>query len=345
MAILFLESFEWLPTGVNSTALNNRLLEKYSTSNFSFSSSILNFNGSRNLELNTNNGLTTKPLIDLDPARDTLTVGMQVRTSTNFANINSSFLVIVSDGTTTSANVRVSTTGEILLYRGGTFLVNTGVRLSLNTSYYIETQFKIDNAGRFELRLNNQQVYVNENVDLDPGPVKTGWDRVRWQGIGNNEFIDNMYITDNQGTTNTGFLGPIAVDYLVPNGDGDSSEWTPSQGTENYLMVDDATLDADSTFVSSSTSGELDLYEITDIPAASTPIIGFQVVHTLRADSGPVNISSVVRSGSTDITESLGEISNGSYFCYLSHFSSSPTSGQFWTDDEINSIQVGIQID
>jgi len=344
MSILFLESFEWLPTGLNSTALNNRILEKYSTSNFSFNSSIFDFNGSHTLELNPNTGMTTKALIEPNLARDTLTVGMQVRTSTNFnTNINTTFMLIVASGSTTLANVRVNSSGDILLYRGNTLVLNTGVRLSLSTNYYIELQFRLGSVGRFELRLNNQQVFVDDSVNLDPGSA--GWDRVRWQGIGNNHFIDNIYVTDDQGGSNIGFLGPIAVEYLVPNGDGDSNQWTPSEGTENYLMVDDAVLDADTTFVSSSTSGELDLYQITDIPAASTPIIGFQVVHTLRADSGPVNVSSVVRSGGTDVTESIGEVSNGSYFCYLSHFSSSPNSGQFWTDAEINSIQVGIQID
>lgn len=80
---------------------------------------------------------------------------------------------------------------------------------------------------------------------------------------------DDLYVTDGA------VLGDQRVDTVFPNASGLYTQWTPTPTTSNYLNVDESTStfhDSNTTYNASATSGQIDLYNFTNIPELSGSI-------------------------------------------------------------------------
>ena len=84
--------------------------------------------------------------------------------------------------------------------------------------------------------------------------------------------VDDVAVNDNSGSFQNSYPGEGKVVHLYPNGNGDNSAWTGSDGnsTDNYLLVDEFPPDDATTYVQSNTSGQIDDYNL----AATTSEIG-----------------------------------------------------------------------
>ena len=108
-------------------------------------------------------------------------------------------------------------------------------------------------------------------------------DRVRFQLNGLNEFssptVHDVYVTN--GRTR---LGESGVAVLYPSADTADADWTPSTGTDHYATVDETTVNGDAGYVASGTVGDLDLYEIGDLPFVPDGIHAVQVTMCARKE-------------------------------------------------------------
>jgi hypothetical protein len=67
------------------------------------------------------------------------------------------------------------------------------------------------------------------------------------------------------------------VDVLYPNADTADADRSPSAGTDHYAVVDETTVNGDTDYVASGTAGDLDLYEVGDLPFTPDSIHPVQV--------------------------------------------------------------------
>lgn len=82
-------------------------------------------------------------------------------------------------------------------------------------------------------------------------------------------IVDDLAINDASGSSENTWCGEGEVICLRPNGNGDNSDWTGSDGnsTDNYLLVEEFPPDT-ADYVQSNTSGQIDDYALEATPAA-----------------------------------------------------------------------------
>ena len=219
--------------------------------------------------------------------------------------------------------------------RGPTVLATSPKALKINRWYYVELQVFIDDSnGSYDLRVNEETILSGSNVDTKHSALST-CDQICFSagyatGF-NNCYIQDIYLLDNNGTFNNSFLGDIRVDCLYPNGNGSSSQFIGSDGnsTDNYLLVNEATLNEDTSYVESSTVNDIDLYQMDSMsssPLDSNSIYGVQAVNVTKKDDAGARDGNIVLRTNTAILSSsfLCAFDCSSIWLLLSLYNTSP---------------------
>ena len=96
-------------------------------------------------------------------------------------------------------------------------------------------------------------------------------------------LMDDLYICDGTGSSSNDFLGACKVETNFPLSDGSLSQWTPNTGTTGYNLVNEVGYDSDTTYLSSSTTSQTELFKFRAQYTGRT--VGMQVVNVSRLDS------------------------------------------------------------
>jgi hypothetical protein len=154
--------------------------------------------------------------------------------------------------------------------------------------------------------------------------------------------IDDMYLANSSGSGVTDVVGDVYVERLLPDGAGDSTQFTPSAGS-NFQNVDDATPDDDTTYNASSTAGHKDLFTVGDLTQPVDTVYGVQVCNYAKKDNPGVALNTVVKSGASESTDAVGATLDNYQF-NTSIFETNPDGGGAWTESSVNSMQIGYEI-
>jgi hypothetical protein len=223
------------------------------------------------------------------------------------------------------------------------------LNISLDTWYYLEIKITIGNPGVFIVRLDETEV-INEttlNLINSSYPSVIGLDRLGIRSINGNQntFFDDLYICDTSGTENNDFLGDVRIDTILPNADGNSSEFTPSAGA-NYECVDDTEIN-ETDYVESNIPDTKDLYQFPDIENTNTNILAVvQNIICKKSDAAsdrkllPVN-----RYSSIDTEIGTGEAINGvDYKNIQVIMEKNPLLNVNWIESHVNNSEFGFKI-
>ena len=249
--------------------------------------------------------------------------------------------------------IYVNATGEIAVYNNASTQFCTSATMSKyappNQWSFIELRVKIhDTTGYVELRINGETAASAVNIDTKNGGTGlidnfmiTGGHPAAGFDQGINAYFDDLYVVDSTGTSMNDFLGDIIIYDLVPNAAGDSAQFTASAGS-NWECVDDSPNDADTTYVSSSTTGHKDLYNITTL--ATSPYIYAVEQRTLarKEDAGAVTIRNVIKSGTTTYNGSTAAASL-TYNVLSTVLTTDPNTNSTWQKSSIDSLQIGFE--
>jgi hypothetical protein len=235
-------------------------------------------------------------------------------------------------------------------FRSGTTTLDTSTATLTDAAWnYIEMRVKIHaTTGEYEVRLNGVNILSDTNVDTDPATASAANQigimgrPVSGTGIGRSIHTDDFYVGVETGFT---FLGDVRVDTLVPTAEGNYSQFTPSTGTDNSALVDDATPDDDTTYVESSTVGHRDTYAMEDLSHTPASIFGVQSsVYARKVDSGARELITTVRSGTTDY-DSATNVLTTSYLYYTELHATDPDTAAAWTISGVNAVEVGQKVE
>jgi hypothetical protein len=195
--------------------------------------------------------------------------------------------------------VGVNSSRQLIACRGSisTVLGTSTETLSTGIWHYLEIEAVIhDTSGIVTVWMDGVQVIDLSGVDTKQ-QTEAGVDRIRFQLNGLNQFttptIDDVYIT--HGGTR---LGESRVVVLYPNADTADADWTPRTGVDHFATVDETTVNGDTDYVASGTVGDLDLYEMSDLPFTPDIIHAVQVTMCARKDDAATReVRSKVKSG------------------------------------------------
>ena len=163
--------------------------------------------------------------------------------------------------------------------------------------------------------------------------------------------IDDLYIADGGGTTNTSFIGDVTIGVVYPNGDV-TTNWTGtgSSTATHYLNINGTNPDDDTSYEYSTNTGSMDLFEWQDIASFSGTVKGVQYsLYARKDDEGARAINMVEGTAGTNtltnaITGKVDIYLNDNYDYHHLCLDTSPTTGTGWTVTDFNSSRFGFVV-
>lgn len=226
--------------------------------------------------------------------------------------------------------------------RNGAVYYSTGYALTPSWCY-IEVKTKIhDTSGYVIIRVDGTEVLNVSNIDTCINSSYPNIYIIEFTGAPYS-VIDDLYVCDTTGTKNNDFLGDVKVLTLFPQRNGSINNFTPVGDTINYKCVDENPPDNDTTYVTSSGVGNIDLYGFY-VPVASGQVLGAKLnVYDRKDDSGTrmIKLLSVFNS----LQEESESFSCSDTYIYHSKiFENRPTTSDEWSLNDFNTAEFGVKI-
>jgi hypothetical protein len=261
------------------------------------------------------------------------------------ANIDPATLIAFRDSGTAQCDVRLLNTGALQATRNGTVLGTSAASVVQggNVWQYIEVKVTIsDTVGVVEVRVNNNVVLNVTGADTK-NTANATTDQVALTGTGNaNHNFADLYILNTTGSDNNDFKGDSASDPITVSSAGTTTQWTPSAGS-NFQNVDDATPDGDTTYNSSATASQIDLFAMSNIAGAGTVHAIQWNGYVRKDDAGARSIAPMLRSESTDAQGGTQSVSD-SYTYLYQVYDVDPADSNDWTLTKINALEAGYKL-
>jgi hypothetical protein len=254
------------------------------------------------------------------------------------------------EGATAHVGLVLNGDNTVSVRRGTTVITGPSVAtLAVGTWQYIEFKAIIADGtgGSIEVRLNGVAILTVGSLDTRNGGtgVVTNLKLAGSTLAAVTHSYCDLYMLDASAGQNTTYLGDIRVDLRNPDGAGTKHELTGSDTdhVDNHLLVDDGTApDDDTTYVESSTAGQIDLHTIADVPSGAT-VYGMEVLTLAKkTDAGARSIRVVTRQDATDRTGATKSLSTD-YLYYSEVFDAAPDATAF-TAAKFNALEIGYEL-
>lgn len=270
-------------------------------------------------------------------------------------NDNPGHVCVFYDSSTPNYQISITADGNGHLQArlgnyNGTILATGTKKMIAGVYYYIEVKLVVNNTtGSVEVRIDGEVQFAVSGIDTQ-NTANATVDRIYFGETGGGFYMfwmfDDIYICDGDGgSPHNDFLGDCRVQYILPDGNGNSSQLVGSDGnsTNNYLLVDDATPNDDTDYVESSTVGDKDTYSMGNITATAGTVYGVQPVpYAKKTDAGTRKIASVIRLSGTE-EDSADKTLTSSYLFLPDLRTTKPGGGAFSVSD-VNSMEVGVKV-
>jgi hypothetical protein len=233
---------------------------------------------------------------------------------------------------------------KINSYQKGTYIVSN----VLNTGWnLVELKCKVHvTTGYIYLYVNGVEVFSITGIDTRFGGYNIRYAQVyhsyaAWLGVG------DIYVCDTSGSTNNDVLGPFHVQGILPDANGDSSDWTPSAVVDNYTVVNED-LPSEADYVESGTSTDQDLYNYEPLTGTWDSIFGLQMNSRLLLDvpgSEDVAVSCLSNVTQSDETFAITDSTMGTGDEELARriLETDPDTAVAWTQSGVDAIQGGVK--
>lgn len=235
------------------------------------------------------------------------------------------------------------TTGSMT--NGTALATDTGAAAQASRWYYVEGEITIDDTtGICNVWVDGVQV-IAFTGDTRNGGTSTNIDRVAVQGDagGNNAWFDDLYILNDQGSVNNLRLGDVDVYFLRPNGAGDTSNLTPSTGS-NYQNVDEAGTPNTADYNSATSSTLRDLYALDDLPSNVAAVQGARVVwYGKKAAVGKAGFKPVTKANGATKTDETEQALGLTDSMFVGAIQELDPSGVAWSASVVNAAQAGVE--
>lgn len=187
--------------------------------------------------------------------------------------------------------VQLDSDGQLIIKNQATGDISySGLYLNLDVWYHLSFKVDVQNSpnGSFELNVNGTTVISETGLDTlyseISGEHKWLWgcnDNISTQPTLLSYSISDIHIQDDQGGSIDDHLGAYTrVSYLGPDADGATTDFTPSAGASNYLMVDE-TVNHDYDTTRNVSDGTLTHKDTLSLAALDEPTKG--VIHAIKA--------------------------------------------------------------
>jgi hypothetical protein len=211
----------------------------------------------------------------------------------------------------------------------GTSLYTGAAGATIVANVWFELEVKVTigtTTGAVQVFINGVSVLNLTNVNTQG----SGASAVSYVGIAaanSAYYFDDLYASDTVLTTIAGPMGPrVYTDFPIAD---DGVTWTPSSGANNYSRVAESAFDGDTSYVSTATAGNTDLYNIAAL-TGSTQVLAVQTAIVARMDdAGYRTVATVLNSGGTNYIGATRNMS-ASYQKFVDLYQNDPATSAAW---------------
>ncbi len=244
--------------------------------------------------------------------------------------------------------IYITPTGGISAYRwdgaSATLLgQTTGPVVTANAWRHIESKVYFDNsAGTVEVRVEGVVVLDLNTLDTNPTQCAQVAIGVSVDNASVNQlaYFKDVVFWDGTGSENTDFVGPCGVYRLTPNADV-SSGWTPSTGSDDYALVDEAPpVDSDYIYAGDPPPAA-SIMSMTNLPADIISVRGLvSVVRSEKSDGGDGSLQVSMSPNGTDWDDGSDDAITTAFAYTYDVSEVSPATTDPWTPVEVNAMEV-----
>jgi len=241
---------------------------------------------------------------------------------------------------------------EVRLMRGATQLGITSQAFAYGAWHHFELKVTIHpSTGSYELRHNEVNVLSGSGVNTaNAGTSQADIFALRFTTTNTNARFDDIWVWDGTGSLNNDFGGDAIIEEFHPNGAGNSTQWTPSAGS-NFDNVDDSGGSAPDDagaggFNGSDTNGQKDLYALSDLVQIQGNILGvFLETQMAMAASGSRQVKTKYRDdGGSEADGATHSVAATVYDTFIDTFDQNPATATPWDVADINGGQFGVEV-
>ncbi len=274
---------------------------------------------------------------------DTIIIGFAVK----FTSLTDGYFLKLVNGTSYGMSLRVTSSGQIQVYRTLVLLATSSFAFTLGNWSYVEFKVKThDTLGTYEVRVGGTNVLSDTGVDTQAGsnPYHDGAQLDFDNGEGS-VYFDDWYVCDGSGSDNNDFLGNCRVDAIFPDGD-DTAGWAVASGAgAHYLDVDENPTDDDTSYVEDGTPGSKDLYDYGAMPADRGGIKGLSIKTVCReTDAVNFDLITPIKSGATESDDSAQLIGTTDYLVKRRVSELDPNTASAWTKTTLDAAKFGVKV-
>lgn len=240
----------------------------------------------------------------------------------------------VYDGSTRQIYLLLTSDQRLQVAMESTVLATSTNVISLNTYYYVEFGFHINNSGSFEVRVNGSSSGWIPSTNSDTQRSGNASFNAFYFGDGEG-YYDDVYCTFGDEIK---FLGDSRVDTLALTANSTPQDWTPDTGNAWERLNQDAG------YISSGTVDAVSLFAAGDISHNPSTIHGIQLNgHAYKSDAGSREAALVLKSGATtDVGDSVALSTNT--LLIREPYIVDPNTGSAFTKSNLNAIEVGVKV-
>ena len=247
----------------------------------------------------------------------------------------------------------VNLDGTLFVARGGgtltdwlhsTVLDNGITALTLDQKYWITFKGVISaTAGSYELYLNGVLQCSGSGVNT-AGSGVAEWSQVALGNRGCDMDYDTFMVFDQSGAINNDIpTKELRGDYRTVTADGNSSDATPSTGTDNFALVDESAPNNDTDYNTLAAPGS-DTFTTQDAVVVGGEIWCYQtVISAKKTDSATCTVADVVRVGSTDYTGDDIPVTTSYGYLLTPHDDNPATTDVHITEAAFNAAEFGYE--
>lgn len=252
---------------------------------------------------------------------------------------------VLTDGGSRQLEWGINTAGCIFVNRAGTRLATSTRQVLPGVWHYIEMEATIGNSGSVKIWLNGEEL-----TELTLSGVDT---QATANAYANGYTIGTCYL-GGQATLSGGYwcdlyvattrLGDMRVAVIKPTAEGNTTQWTPSTGTDNALNVDEIPPNDNTDYNSDATVGDKDTYVTSDLPVAATTVHALKVkLRAQKTDAGTRSIQPVIRHSGTDYDGTGVALATG--YTYIDQlYVTNPGTAAAWTESDVNNAEFGVKV-
>jgi len=216
---------------------------------------------------------------------------------------------------------------------------------------HLQMKFVISNTvGEVEIYLNGALVLDLANQDTLSQSGSPATVTSLFFGSSYTQYYDDLVVNYNDADgINDGYLGDVRVVCLLPQTDavaaGSNADFTPSTGTDHGALVDEATPNDDTDYVSSSTLNHVDSWEFPAL-GYTGDIKGVQMsLRAKKSDSGTRAIAAVTKPAATNRVHATNHyLGMTDYVYWKAIWDENPEDTEAWEVADVDGAEFGVKV-